>query len=90
MEELLRDFLVFWMNHRDSEKLFRHGYFFDHVSTMYGTRPTVMKDFQSLMLAHSPALFVDMLRLCRMHVMSKEAKLDLLELINYAKEALPL
>lgn len=89
-EEVYRDFLIFWMNHRE-EKLFRYEIFTDIVAKEY-TIPrkcfTEMKDVEHVVLAHPLMHFVNVLRLCYDQLHHRMGKLDLLSVLNYAKEAL--
>ena len=88
-EEIFRDFLVFWFNHRGDEKLFRHDFFMDNVAKAYAiSRADLnsMKDVEQLILMHPLSQFVDVLRLCYTLLQGREAKLDMNALISYAKE----
>ena len=89
-EEVFRDFFIFWFNHREHEKLFRHDFFMNILSKIYGIPHDVtdMKHVERVVLSHPLTLFLDTLRECFVLLHSKTAKSDMCDLISYAKEAL--
>ena len=90
-EEVFRDFLVFRLNHRDEEKLFRHDIFTGIVAQVYAMPRqclTDMKQIEEAILTHPLSHFIAVLRHCVMYLEGRTAKLDLYNVLSYAKEAL--
>lgn len=90
-EEVFRDFLVFWLNHREEEKLFRHDIFIDIVAQVYAVSRqclTDMKQVEHIVLTHPLSDFLAVLRHCVPQLRGRMAKTDLFSVLSYAKEAL--
>ena len=90
-KEVFRDFLVFRLNHREEEKLFRHDIFIDIVAQVYGmSRQCLsdMKQVEHVVLTHPLSHFIAVLRQCVPQLRGRMAKTDLYTVLNYAKEAL--
>lgn len=89
--EVFRDFLIFWMNHREGEKLFRHDLFLSIVAQVYALPReglTGVKQVEKVMLSHSLSYFITVLRQCAVHLEGRMAREDLSSVLSYAKEAL--
>ena len=90
-KEVFRDFLVFWLNHREEEKLFRHDIFIDIVAEVYDMPRqclTDMKQVEHVVLIHPLSHFIAVLRQCVPQLRGRMSKTDLYTVLSYAKEAL--
>ena len=89
--EVFREFLVFRMNHRDKEVLFKHDYFTGIMAQEYNLPHVCLNtndDLLNVMSSNPMSHFVNVLRQCYPYVSSRGAREDLYCVLSYAKEAL--
>ena len=89
-EEVIRDFLVFYVNHNE-ERLFRHDIFNTLMSKLYEKQVSTMTEALNMIRSYPCSLFCILLRECRNVAMkekllSRDAIVDLHELIDYSKQ----
>ena len=89
--EVFREFLVFRMNHRENEVLFKHDYFTDIMAREYNLPHFCLNtndDLLNVMSTNPMSHFFHVLLQCDPYVSSRGAREDLCCVLSYAKEAL--
>lgn len=89
-EEVLRDLLLFCITHQEDERLFCQGMMKSLVFMVYHHLIQNLHDLAELVRAHPPALLKTLLSEMRNETvrdrsLSRQATLDLHELIDYAR-----